>query len=68
MGPVKEIAPIAIPKDVKFFDKNFDLNWINSNKLFSKKLSKKLKFIEENRYQSDEEFDYKFERLRNYGI
>jgi C-terminal processing protease CtpA/Prc len=51
LGPVKEIAPIAVSKDVKFFDKNFDLTWINSNKLFSKKLSKKLKFIEENRFQ-----------------
>ncbi|MEN2414304.1 S41 family peptidase [Flavobacterium mesophilum] len=54
LGPIKEIAPIAVPKDVKFFDKNFDLNWINSNKLFSKKLSKKLKFIEENRFQGEQ--------------
>ncbi len=45
LGPVKEIAPIAIPKEVKFFDKNFDLSWFN-DKLFSKKLSKKIKFIE----------------------
>ncbi|MFC0777776.1 S41 family peptidase [Flavobacterium sp. HJSW_4] len=68
LGPVKEIAPIVAPKDVKFFDKNFDLSWFN-NKLFSKKLSKKLKFIEENRFQSDEEFDYKFDgfkKLKNY--
>ena len=60
LGPLKEIAPIAIPKDVKSFDKNFDLSWINSDKLFSKKLSKKLKFIEENRFQSNEEFGAKF--------
>jgi C-terminal processing protease CtpA/Prc len=65
LGPVKEIAPIAIPKDVKFFDKNFDLNWINSNKLFSKKLSKKLKFIEENRFQSNEEFGPSFDGFKN---
>jgi len=68
LGPVQEIAPILIPKDVKIFDKNFDLSWFNS-KLFSKKLSKKLKFIEENRFQSDEEFDYRFDgfkKLKNY--
>ena len=53
LGPVKKIAPIAMPKDVKFFDKNFDLGWF-------KKLSKKLKFIEENRFQSDVEFDMSF--------
>ncbi|RYJ40094.1 Peptidase S41 [Flavobacterium anhuiense] len=64
LGPVKEIAPIVIPKDVKFFDKNFDLSWFN-NKLFSKKLSKKLKFIEENRFQSNEEFGPTFDGFKN---
>lgn len=64
LGPVKEIAPIVAPKDVKFFDKNFDLSWFN-NKLFSKKLSKKLKFIEENRFQSDEEFGPTFDGFKN---
>ena len=51
LGEVPLIAPIAAPKDVVFFDKNFDLSWINSNALFSKNLSAKLKFIEENRFQ-----------------
>lgn len=55
LGPVKEIAPIATPKDVEFFDKNFDLSWFN-NKLFSKKLSKKLKFIEDNRFQGEQHY------------
>jgi C-terminal processing protease CtpA/Prc len=63
LGPIKESAPIAIPKDVKFFDKNFDLSWFN-NKIFSKKLSKKLKFIEANRFQSDEKFEYGFDGLK----
>jgi C-terminal processing protease CtpA/Prc len=52
LGVIKDIAPIAALKDVEYFDKNFDLNWFN-NKLFSKKLSKKLKFIEENRFQGE---------------
>ncbi|WP_343589564.1 S41 family peptidase [Flavobacterium sp.] len=64
LGAVEEIAPIAIPKDVKFFDKNFDLSWFN-NKLFSKKLSKKLKFIEENRFQTDEEIGPGYNPLKN---
>lgn len=64
LGPIKEIAPIAEPKEVKFFDKNFDLSWFN-NKLFSKKLSKKLKFIEENRFQSNEEFGPDFDSFKN---
>lgn len=64
LGPVQEIAPIATPKDVEFFDKNFDLSWFN-NKLFSKKLSKKLKFIEDNRFQSAEEFGPGFDAMKS---
>ncbi|MGN7808994.1 S41 family peptidase [Flavobacterium sp. 22076] len=63
LGPVKEIAPIPAPKDVELFDKNFDLSWFNNN-LFSKKLSKKLKFIEENRFQSNEDFEHGFDGLK----
>ncbi|PWB22733.1 S41 family peptidase [Flavobacterium sp. HTF] len=69
LGPIKQIAPIPVPKDVRFFDKNFNLSWISANKLFSKKLSKKLKFIEENRFQSNEDFEHGFDALkktRNY--
>ncbi|MBZ4042789.1 S41 family peptidase [Flavobacterium hibisci] len=64
LGPVKEIAPIAMPKEIQLFDKNFDLSWFN-NKLFSKKLSKKLKFIEDNRFQSGEEFGPDFDSFKN---
>lgn len=64
LGTIKEIAPIPAPKDVEFFDKNFDLSWFN-NKLFSKKLSKKLKFIEDNRFQSNVEFDPSFDGFKN---
>ncbi|EKT3958247.1 peptidase S41 [Flavobacterium psychrophilum] len=54
LGEVKETAPIIHPKDIEYFDKNFDLSWIDKNKLFSKKLSKKLKFIEDNRFQGEQ--------------
>jgi C-terminal processing protease CtpA/Prc len=52
LGEVKKIAPILSPKDIDYFDKNFDLSWIDKNKLFSKNLSKKLRFIENNRIQN----------------
>mgnify|MGYP003575940387 FL=1 len=69
LGEVPLIEPIAEPKDVKFFDKNFDLSWINTSALFSRNLSAKLKFIEENRYLSNEEFSPDFDafkKLKNY--
>ncbi|OXB05666.1 S41 family peptidase [Flavobacterium pectinovorum] len=67
LGQIKEIAPIATPKDVEYFDKNFDLSWFN-NKLFSKKLSKKLKFIEENRFQGEQFYVYSLVGGGNVGL
>ncbi len=64
LGPIKEIAPIPAPKDVEYFDKNFDLSWFNNSKVFSKKLSKKLKFIEENRFQGKQ---FYVEGMENVG-
>jgi C-terminal processing protease CtpA/Prc len=65
LGPVKEIAPIITPKNIEYFDKNFDLSWFNNSKIFSKKLSKKLKFIEDNRFQTNEEFGPEFDGFKN---
>ncbi|RED25163.1 C-terminal processing protease CtpA/Prc [Flavobacterium cutihirudinis] len=65
LGPVKEIAPISVSKGVKFFDKNFDLSWINNDKVFSKKLSKKLTFIEQNRFQGEQFYVYGGEHVGN---
>jgi C-terminal processing protease CtpA/Prc len=65
LGEVKDIAPIIAPKDVAYFDKNFDLSWIDSNKLFSKKLSVKLKFIEDNRFQTNEEIGPGYNPFKN---
>ncbi len=52
-GEIKKNAPIIVPKNFEYLDKNFDLSWFD-NKLFSKKLSQKLKFIEENRFQGEQ--------------
>ncbi|WP_309607604.1 S41 family peptidase [Flavobacterium sp.] len=54
LGEVKKIEPIIISDTIKHFDKNFDLSWIDKNKMFSKKLLKKLKFIENNRFQGEQ--------------
>jgi C-terminal processing protease CtpA/Prc len=56
LGEVREIAPIIQPDELEYFDKNFDLSWIGKNKLFSKNLSKKLRFIEGNRFQGDQHY------------
>ena len=56
LGEVQKIEPITQPKEIEYFDENFDLSWINNNSLYSKKLSAKLIFIEKNRYQGDQHY------------
>ncbi len=51
LGDVPEIEIIdKYPKD-RYFYKNLDLSWTQNKLLFSESLSKKLKWIEENRFQ-----------------
>jgi len=61
LGEVKAYKVSKPISKVEYFDKNFDLSWINKNDLFSKSLSKKLKFIEENRIQ-DKQYYVDFAR------
>lgn len=51
LGEIKknDVTKTVLKKE--YFDKNFDLSWFSKNELISKTLSKKLKFIEENRIQ-----------------
>lgn len=51
LGEVKSNTVSKSASKIEYFDKNFDLSWFSKNNLFSKSLSKKLKFIEENRIQ-----------------
>ncbi len=53
LGEVKKLETNKVSKK-EYFDKNFDLSWFNKKELFSKSLSKKLKFIEENRNKNQQ--------------
>lgn len=52
LGEIKAYKAVEPAKKKDYFDKNFDLSWLSNKELFSKSLSKKLKFIEENRVQN----------------
>lgn len=51
LGAVPANKSLADDPKRDFFYKNLDLDWTQKDKLFSKSLSKKLKFITENRFQ-----------------
>jgi C-terminal processing protease CtpA/Prc len=65
LGEVKSYKTTKPDQKADYFYKNFDLSWIKKKELFSKSLSIKLKFIEENRIQGKQFYvDY----LRDGGV
>ncbi|MDQ6530982.1 S41 family peptidase [Flavobacterium sp. LHD-85] len=50
LGAVRQVNSIP-SKDIVYYERNFDLSWIDQKVFFSKELSQKLRFIENNRYQ-----------------
>jgi carboxyl-terminal processing protease len=51
LGLVKECKSCKEVSKKEYFDKNFNLSWIQDSNMFTAELSKKLKYIEENRFQ-----------------
>ena len=45
-----------VKKDVEYFNKNFNLSWIQDENMFNVKLSNKLRFIEINRFQGKSKY------------
>jgi C-terminal processing protease CtpA/Prc len=56
LGEVPVNKPIADDPKRDFFNKNLNLEWTQKEKLFSKSLSQKLKFITENRFQGSNHY------------
>jgi hypothetical protein len=56
LGEVKECKKCDKPNDKVYFEKNFDLSWIQSDSTFTPELSQKLEFIEKNRNQKENNY------------
>tara|TARA_R110002153_G_C13281717_1_gene494125 strand:- start:25 stop:1665 length:1641 start_codon:yes stop_codon:yes gene_type:complete len=56
LGEIKPSKKCDTEKDIQYFDKNFDLDWINNKQIFTIELSEKLKFIETNRHQGKKHY------------
>jgi hypothetical protein len=53
---VKKCKECEIEQGHEYFDKNFDLTWIEDEQLFTKELSGKLKYIEANRHMGKKHY------------
>lgn len=55
-GKIKKCKKCEQTKENDYFNKNFNLEWINNEDLFIKELSDKLGFIESNRHQGKKHY------------
>ncbi|MBT34294.1 MAG: hypothetical protein CMO01_31905 [Thalassobius sp.] len=51
LGQIKPCKKCQENDELTHFEKNFDLTWLEDDKHFTKELTEKLKFIEQNRFQ-----------------
>ena len=59
LGVVKSCKNCERSSGIRYFNKNFDLDWINDGLVFSKELSERLRYIENNRHTGEKFFvDY----------
>lgn len=56
LGKVKKCNKCQRTKNEEYFDKNFDLNWLEDKDRFTNELSEKLKWIEKNRHQGKKHY------------
>ena len=54
LGDIKIYQEKNKEKNITYFDKNFNLKWIDKNDMISNSLSKKLRFIEKNRWRGQQ--------------
>jgi carboxyl-terminal processing protease len=56
LGEIKPCKKCDVKNNVEYFDKNFNLSWINNRQIFTTELSEKLKYIERNRHQGKKHY------------
>jgi len=68
LGKVKDCRKCAKENKHDYFGKNFDLSWIDNEIFFSKKLTEKLRFIENNRHQGKKHYVSTRRKVKNIEI
>jgi len=67
LGKIRECKSCLDTDQIDFFDKNFDLTWIDDGTIFTKSLSEKLHYIKANRFQGKNHY-VKADRAGNAKI
>jgi len=69
LGEVPQCKKCDRDSNLSYFDKNFDLSWLENPSLFTDGLSKKLKYIEKNRFQGKQHYvSVKYKQVGNISL
>ncbi|MBX2844054.1 MAG: hypothetical protein KTR26_19945 [Flammeovirgaceae bacterium] len=68
LGKVGKCKKCNQDQEYEYFGKNFDLLWMENNKVFSSELTEKLKYIEDNRHQGKKHYVTQSKKVRNIKI
>lgn len=69
LGEVPLCKKCAKEENQTYFDKNFDLSWIDDADVFTEQLSNKLRFIEQNRFQGKHHYvSVKYKQVGNISL
>lgn len=68
LGEIKNSNNSQVNLTVKYFEKNFDLSWIDNNKVYTSKLAEQLKYIELNRHQGEKYYVTSVDGIGNIQV
>ena len=68
LGEIKNSNNSQVNLTVKYFEKNFDLSWIDNNKVYTSKLAEQLKYIELNRHQGEKYYVASVDGIGNIQV
>jgi len=63
LGKIRKCKKCGKENELEYFDKNFDLSWLEDSKFFTAELTEKLKYIEENRHQGEKHYVKPFKKV-----
>lgn len=68
LGEIKGGNNSQVNPTVEYFEKNFDLSWIDDTEIYTSKLAEQLKYIERNRHQGEKYYVTSIDGIGNIQV
>ncbi|WP_417442992.1 S41 family peptidase [Joostella sp.] len=68
LGKIKDRSNVQVNPTIKYFEKNFNLNWMDDSETYTSNLAKKLKYIERNRHLGKKYYVDSYDGIGNIQV